>query len=155
MSTFVWGNALAVDVCLAAGQLEKALEHADQRIDQNDVIKQSAIRGPVNLFWPTSICFLDHFVRRRARVLAAIAVRDKDAAKLKAAEAELESLRTQMLGWCSDNYVGAVIAKELQMIFKATGREAEGRARLEEAASKLEMKEESGFKDWLLGDRII
>ena len=49
-----------------------------------------------------------------------------------------------------------MVAKELQVIFKATGREDEGRTRLEEAARKLEMKEESGFKDdWLMGDRII
>jgi len=26
---------------------------------------------------------------------------------------------------------------------------------LEEAASKLEMKEESGFKEWLMGDRVF
>lgn len=91
----------------------------------------------------------------QAAVLAAIAVRDKDKGKLKAAEEEIEKIRTNMLGWGSDAYTEAVIARELQIIFKATGREAEGRARLEEAASKLEMIEESGFKDLLLGDRII
>jgi len=91
----------------------------------------------------------------RVRAIVSIALRDGDAAKIAQAEAELEAMRAQMLGWGSDAYTEAVIAKELQGIFKATGREAEGRARLEEAASKLEMKEESGFKDWLLGDRII
>ena len=91
----------------------------------------------------------------RARVVAAIAVLDNDEAKLKAAEEEIEKIRSQMLCWGCYAYTESVIDKELQVIFKATGREAEGRKRLEEAASKLEMKEENGFKDWLMGDRII
>ena len=90
------------------------------------------------------------------RAEGALAVRDADQGKLKAVEGELEAMHSQMLG-CGgfDNYAEAVIAKELQVVFKATGREAEGRKRLEEAASKLKMKEESGFKEWLMGDRII
>ena len=88
-------------------------------------------------------------------VLAAMAVRDNNEAKLKVAEEDIEKIRSKMLGWGSDAYIEGVIDKELQVIFKATGREAEGRKRLEEAASKLEMKEENGFKDWLMGDRII
>jgi len=58
-------------------------------------------------------------------------------------------------GWGHDDYADAIVAKTLQPVFKATGREAEGRKLLEEAASKLEMKEESGFKEWLMGDRVF
>jgi len=143
-------------VLLACASLDAALQHADRAID--NCIGARAIEKRGTQMWAyheknlLAHCLL---YLPRAKVLAATAVRDNDEAKLKAAEEEIENIRSQMLGWGCDSYTEAVIAKELQVICKATGRKAEGRARLEEAASKLEIKEESGFKDWLLGDRII
>ena len=117
------------------GELEEALKLSDYLLvrcmaDNNDVVAKCL--GDVCSFETNFTLNL-----ARAQVLAAMAVRDKDAAKLTAAEQEIEKIRSQMLGWDCDAYTEAVIAKALQVIFKATGREAEDRTRLEEAVSKL------------------
>jgi len=133
------------------GELEEALKLSDYLLvrcmaDNNDVVAKCL--GDVCSFETNFTLNL-----ARAQVLAAMAVRDKDAAKLTAAEQEIEKIRSQMLGWDCDAYTEAVIAKALQVIFKATGREAEDRTRLEEAVSKLEIRRRAASKSdsWEIG----